>query len=293
MSLIIDQSARPVIFGECLFDHYPDGTKVLAGAPLGVAWHLQGFGLRPLLITRIGQDEEGEFALAAMHQWGLDTCAVQIDPKYSTGSVIVSNKTGDNHFEIKPDQAWDYITSHLPLEWIRTLPCSMIYAGTLAQRSHISHKTFQRLILEANLPIFIDINIREPWNETHIIEQCLEEAHWLKLNDEELVKLGGTVEQLKLQHDIDTIYLTSGDKGAIAIGEQGEVEINNTNTIEIVDTVGAGDAFTAVCILGLHKAWTQQQIVARASEFAEKICQTQGATSLKKQQYADFLEKWN
>jgi len=293
MPHVIDQSARPVIFGECLYDHYPDGNKVLAGAPLGVAWHLHGFGLRPLLITRIGQDVEGELALAAMHQWGLDTCAVQIDPSYPTGSVIVSNKKGENHFEIKPDQAWDHISSHLPLEWIRTLPCSLFYAGTLAQRASVSHRTFQRLILEANLPIFIDINIREPWSKAAIIEQCLEEAHWLKLNDVELIKLADSAKQLKIKHDIETIYITSGEKGAVAISEVKSEKLYKSNSVKVVDTVGAGDAFTAVCILGLHKGWTQQQIVVRASEFATKICETQGATSLNKEDYTELLEKWN
>jgi len=293
MSLAIDQSARPVIFGECLFDHYPDGSKILAGAPLAVAWHLQGFGLRPLLISRIGQDEEGELALAAMHQWGLDTRAIQIDPQHSTGSVVVTSSNGENQFEIKPDQAWDYISSHLSLEWIRILPCSLLYAGTLAQRSHISHKTLQRLMLETNLPVFVDINLRPPWNDTPIIKQCLDVAHWLKLNDEELKKLTDSAKQMKSQHDIDTIYITRGEQGSAVLNEQGTIEENNDLSIKVVDTVGAGDAFTSVCILGIHKGWTSRQVLTRANEFAARICQTQGATALVKQDYDDLLEKWN
>jgi len=293
MSPSFDQNARPVIFGECLFDHYPDGNKILAGAPLAVAWHLQGFGLRPLLITRIGQDTEGELALTAIQQWGLDTRAIQIDALHPTGRVQVSIKNGDNHFEIKPDQAWDHISSHLSLEWIKTLPCSLLYTGTLAQRSHISHKTMQRLILEANLPVFVDINIRPPWNDASIIQTSLDEAHWLKINEAELASLAASATQLKAQHDIDTLYITSGDKGARVISEKESIRVGIDSQIEVIDTVGAGDAFTAICILGIHKAWHQQQTLERANEFAAKICQTQGATALTKQDYIDLLKKWH
>ena len=303
MSHIIDQNARPVIFGECLYDHYPDGNKLLAGAPLTVAWHLHGFGLRPLLITRIGQDTEGELALAAMHQWGLDTRGIQIDPQHPTGSVLLSNNQGENHFEIKPNQAWDYIGGHLALEWIKTLPCSLLYAGSLAQRHHVSHKTLQRLLLEGNLPLFVDINIREPWNDALIIEQSLEEAHWLKINDVELHDLTKTknlstqqindaAKELKSKHDIETIYITRGSKGSISINENGNAIEQSNSSIDIVDTVGAGDAFTALSILGIHKGWNQKQIIHRANQFAERICQIQGATSLMKKDYIKYLEEW-
>lgn len=299
MPYTLDQHARPVIFGEILFDHYSDGSKVLAGAPLAVAWHLQGFGLRPLLISRIGQDTEGELALAAMHQWGLDTCAIQIDPDHSTGSVRVMRKNDDNHFEIAADQAWDHISSYLALEWVKTLPCSLLYAGTLAQRSHNSHKTLQRLMLEVNLPVFMDINIREPWNDPDIMQQSLTEAHWLKLNDSELSSLSNSAEtltnkaiQLKSDNDIASIFLTCGANGAEIISDQAHTVAHNKNTKEIVDSVGAGDAFAAVCILGLHKKWNQQQITSRANEFAARICQYKGATALHKQDYTEYLQKW-
>jgi len=293
MTLTIDQHARPVIFGECLFDHYPDGNKVLAGAPLAVAWHLQGFGLRPLLITRIGQDIEGEIALTLMHQWGLDTCAVQIDTEHATGSVTITSENNENKFEIKSNQAWDHISSHLSLEWVRTLPCSLLYAGTLAQRSPISHKTLQRLILETNLPVFIDLNLRKPWTKQTIIEQSLDEAHWVKLNNEELKEIANSEKELKKQHDIETIYNTRGKKGAVVINEKEHLEIPAEKITNLKDTVGAGDAFSAVCILGLHKSWTLRQTTARANEFAAKICQYQGATALSKHDYKDFLTKWN
>lgn len=303
MSPLIDQNARPVIFGECLFDHYPDGKRVLAGAPLAVAWHLQGFGLRPILITRVGQDSEGELALATLHQWGLDTRAIQIDACYPTGSAKITSDQGEHRFEIKPDQAWDHITHHLALEWVKTLPCSLLYAGSLAQRSEVSQKTLRRLISDTNLPLFIDINIRAPWNKAVIIKRCLQEAQWLKLNENELSTIQNShyktdndimsaIKMLRTEYDINTVYLTQAEKGAISINSSERYKHKIDAQINVANSVGAGDAFTAVCILGLHKNWDQQQTLARANDFAARICQPQGATVLTKQDYADYLTKW-
>ncbi len=303
MPYIIDQNARPVIFGECLFDHYPDGNKILAGAPLAVAWHLQGFGLRPLLITRIGQDTEGELALATMHQWGMDTRGVQIDPHHSTGSVLLNRKDGENHFEIKAEQAWDHITSNLAIEWVHTLPCSLLYAGSLAQRNKVSRQTLQRIIEDTKLPVFMDINIRHPWIDDATIEHCLDQAAWLKLNDIELDQitdkqgqsdsgLVNVIKSIRSKYDIETVYLTRADKGAMSVSDTAGYKHKINKAITLVDSVGAGDAFTAVCILGLHKGWKQQQILTRANEFAAKICQQQGATTLTKKDYSNYLKKW-
>ena len=77
------------IFGEVLFDHFPDGRRVLGGAPFNVAWHLQAFGLRPLVITRVGADDDGAQVLQAMEAWGMDTTGVQVDEVNPTGSVRV------------------------------------------------------------------------------------------------------------------------------------------------------------------------------------------------------------
>ena len=305
MAKTIDQTARPVIFGELLYDHYPNGEKFLGGAPLNVAWHLQGFGLRPILVTRIGQDTEGELALTAMIRWGLDTRAVQIDSEHKTGSVIVSQSETDNQFEIKPGQAWDFISSALVLEWLKHLPCSLIYAGSLAQRNSISHKTLQRIILETKLPVFIDINLRgsvEDDNNAEIINSCLESAHWLKLNNHEIESLANKKLDsdenfqkaaliLKTTHDINDVYLTCGKQGAMLINASGVKQLA-AEEITAIDTIGAGDAFSAVVILGLHLGWSDFQIIKNANEFAARICQGQGGTPLKKKDYKNLLKQW-
>ena len=80
---------QPLIFGEVLFDRFPDGSEVLGGAPFNVAWHLQGFGLRPRLISRIGEDRAGRRVVEAMDRWGLDTAGVQRDLRRPTGAVDI------------------------------------------------------------------------------------------------------------------------------------------------------------------------------------------------------------
>ena len=302
MAKTIDQTARPVIFGELLYDHYPNGEKFLGGAPLNVAWHLQGFGLRPILVTRLGQDTEGELALTEMIRWGMDTRAVQIDPEHQTGSVLVRQSETDNQFEIKPDQAWDFISSALVLEWLKHLPCSLIYAGSLAQRSPFSRKTLQRIILEIKLPVFIDINLRPPWDDVEIINSCLESAHWLKLNNHEIEcfaektlnsdeDLKRAALNLKTTHDIGDVYITHGEQGAMLINASGVKQLAG-EVITAIDTIGAGDAFSAVVILGLHLGWSDFQIIKNANEFSARICQGQGGTPLKKKDYKDLLKQW-
>ena len=298
----IDQNDRPVIFGELLYDHYPKGKKYLGGAPLNVAWHLQGFGLRPILVTRIGQDFEGELALMDMINWGLDTRAVQIDHEFKTGYVVVNQQQGDNQFEIKPNQAWDFISSGLVMEWLRHLPCSLVYAGSLAQRSPVSHKTLQRIMLETELPVFTDINLRAPWTEATIIEQCLNATHWLKVNRTELTLLAGietdsidkikqAVLALKTKYDIGEIFVTDGEKGSILINNSGVKKLD-ANSAKEVDTVGAGDAYSAVAILGIHLGWSDFNIIKNANEFAACICEGKGGTPLKKNNYVELLNKW-
>ena len=100
---------RPCIFGEVLFDHFPDGTRVLGGAPFNVAWHLQAFGRRPRFISRVGRDPEGEAVREAMRTWGMDTTGLQTDPRQPTGRVSVLFDDGEPSYDIVHPCAYDAI----------------------------------------------------------------------------------------------------------------------------------------------------------------------------------------
>ena len=100
---------RICIFGEVLFDHFPDGTRVLGGAPFNVAWHLQAFGQSPHFISRVGNDSAGEAIRNAMHEWGMDTRGLQTDPARPTGRVEVSFVDGEPTYDIVHPCAYDAI----------------------------------------------------------------------------------------------------------------------------------------------------------------------------------------
>jgi len=304
MNSLDEKNSRPVIFGEVLFDHFLEGEKYLGGAPFNVAWHLQGFGLRPLFVSRIGQDSDGEVILAEMVKWGMDTQAIQIDPSHATGNVQISIRDNEPEFIISEDQAWDNISSALVIEIIRNHPCSLLYFGSLAQRGHVSATTLKKIIAEIHLPMFIDINLRSPWQDEAVITQCLQSANWLKINEEELntvtmstnlsvVAQQQVAELLRRQNDIETVFLTRGDEGAITIDQKGILQVEAAKPDSRGDSVGAGDAFSAVCILGLHLKWSRQQMIERANAFAAKICGYTGALPLQKSDYDDYIEKWS
>ena len=100
---------KPLIYGEVLFDIFPGDNKVLGGAPFNVAWHLQGLGLSPLFISRIGGDAEGRNVVDAMQQWAMDNSGLQRDAVYPTGGVEISMQGTDHRFDIRANQAYDHI----------------------------------------------------------------------------------------------------------------------------------------------------------------------------------------
>ena len=217
-----------MIFGEVLFDHFPDGSRVLGGAPFNVAWHLRGFGANPLVLSAVGNDAEGREVLERMTSWDLMTHGVQTDPQHATGQVEAKVIDGENHFEIAPDQAWDFIEeapAHRPMS---EEPAGLFYHGTLALRGARSWMTLRALRERSNAPAFVDINLRAPWWTKDKIDWCLSTSQWVKLNDAELAELTSqrtaTVDScrdaalaLARRHAIPGIIVTRGGQGALSV----------------------------------------------------------------------------
>jgi len=90
-----ENDAVTVIFGEVLFDCFPDGNSVLGGAPFNVAWHLQAFGMSPMMISSVGDDELGNKVKSAMQDWSMRTTGLQLDPVHPTGSVDIEFVDGE------------------------------------------------------------------------------------------------------------------------------------------------------------------------------------------------------
>ena len=96
----------PVIFGEVLYDCFPDGTMVLGGAPFNVAWHLQAFGCTPVFVSSVGTDAAGEKIIKAMDNWGMGTQWIERDPLHPTGRVNVTFVSNEPTYDIVRDSAW-------------------------------------------------------------------------------------------------------------------------------------------------------------------------------------------
>ncbi|MFN2369915.1 MAG: PfkB family carbohydrate kinase, partial [Candidatus Krumholzibacteriia bacterium] len=153
---------RPIVFGEVLFDRFPDGSAVLGGAPLNVAWNLQALGLAPLLVTRVGEDELGERIAAAMADWGLDTAGLQRDPRQPTGTVEVTLDGGEPRYAIAAGVAYDFIAAEaVPAP----APGDLLYHGSLALRTAVPRLALDRLRAQATGGSLVDVNLRSPWWE--------------------------------------------------------------------------------------------------------------------------------
>jgi fructokinase len=287
-------SGRPIIFGEVLFDCFPDGQSVLGGAPFNVAWHMQGFGQAPLMVSSVGSDAHGDKVRATMAEWQMDVSALQVSGICPTGQVSVQLHDGQPSYDIVTDQAYDHINTQAALAAIDGQNPALLYHGSLALRETDSRACLDELLAVINAPVFLDLNLREPWWELPLVETILQRATWVKLNDEELCEVtqhamgDGLGFQAALQSyakelfdacDLQWLIVTLGAQGAFVVSNGGIVQGQPVPAENIIDTVGAGDAFSAVTIAGLLRGWSIQDTLDRALGFASSICQQRGATA--------------
>jgi len=285
-----------VIFGEVLFDCFPDGTRVLGGAPFNVAWHCQAFGLHPLFISRVGNDPLGQEIRSAMHNWEMDASGLQLDSAHATGIVDVSFNDGEPAYEIVENSAWDFI-DHQATPKIDN-HC-VLYHGSLALRNSVAANSLADLKQQCARSIFIDVNLRPPWWDLSLIQNIIQHGQWIKLNVDELaliVPQQADVESrmkfLLANTHVKLVVVTRGGDGAIAATQDETCSVLPETISHVVDTVGAGDAFSSVLLLGLYKAWPLQEILDRAQQFASAVVKQRGATTQDKTFYEPFIEAW-
>ncbi|MBD3226066.1 MAG: carbohydrate kinase [Caldithrix sp.] len=298
------RSLRPIIFGEVLFDVFDTGSEVLGGAPFNVAWHLQGFGLNPLMISRIGKDERGKRILRYMKQWQMDLSGMQQDDQHPTGIVSVQVQQGQPTFDIVPDQAYDFIDPKVVNRIPTKINTPLIYHGSLALRQKPSTRALNTLITRHKSDIFVDINLRDPWWSLETLDAVIRKAHFVKLNDAELRQLAKnwsqtsdnlpTMAKAFMQHyDATALIVTLGAEGAFMVDK--DQQIHHADPVPVAhlkDTVGAGDAFSAVSILGFLQQWPFTDLLQRAMAFASAICSIQGATTTNRALYQKYLKEW-
>jgi len=284
-----------VIFGEVLFDCFPDGKKTLGGAPFNVAWHLQAFNAHPLLISRVGNDTEGGQILLAMKEWGMQAAGIQRDQFHPTGRVEVSFNQGEPEYDIVENSAWDFID-------VKQLPevseGFLLYHGSLAQRSQQSQDTLTKLQQQNSAECFVDVNLRPPWIKPELISALTNDAKWLKVNEQELDSFsnldpekGETI--FSENNNLELVLITRGSNGAQLITKSGfQFHTHPESDVSVVDTVGAGDAFSSIFLLGLLNKWPFEVIMQRASEFASAVVAIRGAVSSDGNFYQKFIDSW-
>jgi fructokinase len=284
-------SFRIVGIGEVLWDLLLTGPQ-LGGAPANFAYHAHALGAEAHVITRVGGDNQGREILRRFRDMGLRHSAVQIDERAPTGTATVAlSGNGLAQFTIQENVAWDYLVAD---EKAITLASSAdaICFGSLAQRSESSRNAIQKLVASSPaqaLRVF-DVNLRQRFYTREVIERSLQLANVLKLNNDELPTLaamfnltGSTenqMESLARIFNLKVVALTRGANGSLLYQDLEDTRWSDCVSVpvKVVDTVGAGDSFTAALVLGLLSKMDLDEINAVANAVARYVCSQAGAT---------------
>jgi len=303
---------RCVVFGEALVDTFHDRI-VPGGAPFNVAAHLAGLGLKPHLVSRIGHDDAGQLLRVLAHRMDLDLAGVQVDPQHQTGRVDVLEGPTGHVFQIAQDQAYDHIDANdaldTTLDYAGSHP-TWLYFGTLALRSAHSRASLDAMRSNLVHRAFVDLNWRDAGTTPEQALDALHQVSVLKLSEEELERVLNWLGQpgkharaipaagdyrgeiLALMYDIDLEWLlvTHGDQGASAWSADGvcAAYVPAEPVPHMQDTVGAGDAFSAMALAGLMTERPIGQLLRQSVAFASAICGVRGALP----RQADFYRHW-
>ncbi len=274
-----------ICVGEIVWDIFASG-KVMGGAPLNVAYHLNSIGQDVRLISRLGRDEYGKAASQQIEHLGLSLATIQYDTKYQTGKVLIHlNDAKEHSFEILSPAAWDFI--NLPqMDTLENKSYHLVF-GTLAQRSAVSRSTIRSLRSSAKT-VFYDVNLRPPHTTQDIVLESLFHANVGKMNEDELSAINswsslppGSLEEmaqaLLAKFNLEVLAVTLGGKGAMLICHDG-VYRHNGFSVQVADTVGAGDAFFAALIDGILQKHAWQECLVQANKRGAYVASQPGAT---------------
>lgn len=286
----MDAAEHPIVvgLGELLWDVFPSGKRP-GGAPANFAAMAAQLGARGVVASAVGDDDLGRELLQWLASAGLSDECVQTNRR-PTGIVTVGvGSDGKPRYRIHEDVAWDHV------EWTPALAdlasrADCVCFGSLAQRGPTSRATVRRF-LEAVPPrclrIF-DINLRQHYYDREVVERSLAIANVLKLSDEEwpvvaeLLEVSGDEAQgivdLRRRWNLRLVALTRGAEGSIVFGEDDHLNRAKGPRVRVVDTVGAGDAFTAAMAVGTLRGRPLDEVHEHASRVAAYVCTQPGAT---------------
>jgi fructokinase len=238
---------------------------------------------------------------------------LQLDAIEETGRVIVERGAQGHRFVIVPNQAYDYIAREEALAAVGTVDAGALYFGTLAQRGERSRGTLKALLSATNATRFLDLNLRDGQVDERIVADSLHAADIAKLNEDELQALFGWYFQLGpndppmaaeetrsacaallKMFGLQALIVTLGHRGSVYFGAGG-VTIDTRDTPSpafVIDTVGAGDAFSAIFLLGRARGWPLALTLERANEFAGAVCAIPGAVPRDLGFYDKWMTRW-
>ena len=274
--------------GEALWDILPEGKKI-GGAPANFAYHVSQFGLPSCVVSAIGDDALGHEIIENFTSKGLNQLIAEVP--YPTGTVQVEiDQAGIPQYDIKENVAWDNIPYNEALQNLAKNTKAVCF-GSLAQRNVVSRETINRFLdampkNDDNLVVF-DVNLRQGFYNKDILTNSMERCNILKINDEELVVVSrmfgypGIDLQDKCwillgKYNLKMLILTCGVNGSYVF-TPGKVSFQPTPKVDVEDTVGAGDSFTAAFIASILKGKSVEEAHATAVRTSAFVCTKKGA----------------
>ena len=274
--------------GEALWDVLPEGKKI-GGAPANFAYHVSQFGLDSCAVSAIGDDALGIELLENFNKKGVKHLIETVP--YPTGTVQVEiDQAGIPQYEIKENVAWDNIPYTAKLESLAERTRAVCF-GSLAQRNVVSRSTINRFLdampQDDERLIVFDVNLRQGFYNKDILCNSMKRCNILKINDEELVTVSrmfgypGNELQDKCwillgKYNLKMLILTCGINGSYVF-TPGNVSFQPTPKVEVADTVGAGDSFTAAFIANILKGRSVADAHKKAVETSAFVCTQKGA----------------
>ncbi len=287
-----------ICFGEILYDVFPNRERI-GGAPLNVASRLSGLGIETEMISKVGDGEKGEKLISYLESKNIKTENIAKDPKHATGVVNVTlSASGSATYEIAHPVAWDKIETSEGIKNSVQNADAFIF-GSLICRDEVSRKTLFELLPEAKYRIF-DINLRPPYYEKEVLVKLMEQADFIKFNDDELFEIAemigspfNSIEQnlqyLSEKTNTKTICVTKGRHGAVLL-KDGARYYNSGFKVKVKDTVGAGDSFLASLIAGLLKKEDPQAALDFACAVGALVAGEEGANpEISKEKIQNFM----
>ncbi|HEY1468020.1 MAG TPA: carbohydrate kinase [Candidatus Acidoferrum sp.] len=275
--------------GEILWDLFRK-RKQLGGAPANFAYMINLLGDRAKIASRVGRDSLGNEAIRILKSLHLDVSHLQEDGLHSTGIVIVSlNSKGQPEYEITDNVAWDFLEQTDDLENLAREADAVCF-GSLAQRSPVSRETisaFLHLLRPGALRVF-DVNLRQKFFTREILDQSTRSADIMKCNHEEVVivarllgcagkDLNESAQKLLRAYPLKLLCVTRGEHGSILFSSSG-IHVHPGHRVKVVDTVGAGDAFTAGLVHHYLRGSSLEMINEASNRMGAWLASQSGAT---------------